>query len=70
MPTPKDQLIHILGVWFNAYRFRSFVVNQAMDKIKNVYSIITKKRITDNHIKYIFNHVIIPRIEYRTQTIV
>jgi hypothetical protein len=39
-----------------------------MDEIKNVYSIIAKKKITDKHIKYIFNHVIIPKIEYRTQT--
>jgi hypothetical protein len=39
-----------------------------MDEIKNVCSIIAKKKITDKHIKYIFNHVIIPRIEYRTQT--
>ncbi|PKK56318.1 hypothetical protein RhiirC2_872056 [Rhizophagus irregularis] len=28
---------------------------------------MAKKRITDKHIKYIFNHVIIPRIEYRSQ---
>jgi hypothetical protein len=43
IPTPKDQSIRILGVWFNAYGSRSFVVNQAMDEIKNVCSILPRK---------------------------
>jgi hypothetical protein len=66
-PTPKNDSIRVLGVWFNAFHKKSFVLNQVKTEIRNVCNVISRKRITDKHIKYIFNHIIIPRIEYRTQ---
>jgi hypothetical protein len=36
LPTPKDNSIRILGVWFNAFNKREFVLNQCINEIKTL----------------------------------
>jgi len=46
------------------------VVGQAKEEIWNLSNLMKNKRITDKHLLYILNKLIIPRIEYWTQTTV
>lgn len=71
IPVDKKGSIRILGVWFNTYNARKHVIMQVKDEIRNCCdSFILRKRLTDKQISFIFNMLIIPRIEYRIQLIV
>ncbi len=69
-PKHPSESIRILGVWFNAKNNQNFVVGQAKEEIWNLSNLMRNKRITDKHLLYILNKLIIPRIEYWTQTTV
>jgi hypothetical protein len=49
---------------------RAFVVNQVKDEVRSLTDTMSRKWITDKHMLYIYNRLIIPRIEYRSQLIV
>jgi hypothetical protein len=66
-PTPRSESIRILGVWFNTNNSRKYVKKQAYTEVSSICNTISKKLITDKHLLYIYNMVIIPRIEYKTQ---
>ncbi|CAB4443903.1 unnamed protein product [Rhizophagus irregularis] len=66
-PIRAGESVRILGVWVNLNLNTKFVLNQCKDIIRNYNRIIRKKRVTDLQMKYIYNHVIIPRIEYKSQ---
>ncbi|GBC33658.2 RNA-directed DNA polymerase from mobile element jockey-like [Rhizophagus irregularis DAOM 181602=DAOM 197198] len=66
-PIKAGESVRILGVWVNLDLNTKFVLNQCKDIIRNYNRIIRKKRVTDLQMKYIYNHVIIPRIEYKSQ---
>jgi exonuclease III len=63
---PKDSM-RILGVWFNAYDDNKFVYRQIYHEILQFAKLIKSKSITDKHMMYLFNVLIIPKIEYRAQ---
>ncbi|GET61907.1 RNA-directed DNA polymerase from mobile element jockey-like [Rhizophagus irregularis DAOM 181602=DAOM 197198] len=70
-PKGKTESLRILGVWFNIYNDNNFIKQQAFDEVKNLSNNLLKNKcITDKISSYIFNAVILPRIEYRTQTII
>ncbi|GES98355.1 retrovirus-related protein [Rhizophagus clarus] len=64
--SPKEN-IRILGVYFNVARCPKYNLRLIRDEIMNFTSMIKKKDVTDKIIRYIFNSLIIPRIEYRSQ---
>ncbi|GBC01782.1 hypothetical protein RclHR1_43290001 [Rhizophagus clarus] len=64
--SPKEN-IRILGVYFNVARCPKYNLRLIRDEIINFTSMIKKKDVTDKIIRYIFNSLIIPRIEYRSQ---
>ena len=66
-PIKPGKLVRILGVWINLDLNHKFVYNQYKDIILNYNKIIRCKHVTDLQMKYIYNHVIIPRIEYKAQ---
>ncbi|CAB5383278.1 unnamed protein product [Rhizophagus irregularis] len=67
----KTESLRILGVWFNIYNDNNFIKQQAFDEVKNLSNNLLKNKcITDKISSYIFNAVILPRIKYRTQTII
>ncbi|PKK61788.1 hypothetical protein RhiirC2_718175 [Rhizophagus irregularis] len=66
-PIKAGESVRILGVWVNLDLNTKFVLNQCKNIIRNYNRIIHKKRVTDLQMKYIYNHVIIPRIEYKSQ---
>ncbi|CAG8721784.1 11105_t:CDS:2, partial [Rhizophagus irregularis] len=70
-PVPKENSIRILGVWFNAYDDRKFVLNQCKNDILNlITNTLKRKVITDKQTAYIFNSIILSRIEYRSQVMI
>ena len=66
-PARRSESIRILGVWVNLAKERNFVVNQARDEVFNMCQSLLRKKITDKQLLYLYNMVILPRIEYRTQ---
>jgi len=65
---PKDST-RILGVWFNLNMKKKFVLQQASSEVRQLAMTIKRKvrNLTDKQSLYIFNALIIPKIEYRTQ---
>ncbi|CAH1770357.1 7707_t:CDS:2, partial [Entrophospora sp. SA101] len=66
-PKKYSESIRILGIWMNLGKKRNFIIQQAKDEVIELCNIMKKKLITDKQLLYIYNTVIIPRIEYRTQ---
>src|ERR1044072_6945150 len=66
-PAQRNESIRTLGVWINFDNNRSFIKQQALDEVRSMCNIIKRKRLTDKQLLYLFNMVIIPKIEYRTQ---
>src|SRR5438034_3916117 len=66
-PKHPSESIRIMGVSFNTKNNQNFVVGQAKEEIWNLSNLMKNKRITDKHLLYILNKLIIPRIEYWTQ---
>ena len=59
--------IRVLGVWFNLAKSRNFVIQQAKDEVICLCESIRRKKLTDKQLLYLYNMVIIQRIEYHTQ---
>jgi len=68
-PRHPNSSTRILGVWFNLNNNKRFVINQIKEEIINLSRTIKMKcnYITDKQALYIFNMLIIPKIEYRSQ---
>jgi hypothetical protein len=66
-PARRSESIRILGVWVNLNKECKFVINQARDEVFNMCETLKRKKITDKQLLYLYNMVILPRIEYRTQ---
>ncbi|CAB5372051.1 unnamed protein product [Rhizophagus irregularis] len=62
-----NQSVRILGVWINLNLDQKFVFNQCKDIIKQYNILVKRKDVTSKQLKYIFNHVILPRIDYKAQ---
>jgi len=66
-PLPTNDSIRYLGVWISLGSNKTFISKSLINEIKSAVAIMTPKRLTDKQIVYIYNSVLIPRIEYRSQ---
>ncbi|CAB5382454.1 unnamed protein product [Rhizophagus irregularis] len=67
-PTHRNRSSRFLGVWINAFNNNSHVIQQIKDEISAIIKNIScRKGITDKMMIYLFNMLIIPIIEYRSQ---
>ena len=64
-PVSPGASVRVLGVWINLKLRKSFVKSQVRNEIMKAVRVMKYKRLTDEHLLYIFNHVIVPRIDYR-----
>src|SRR2546430_4564361 len=64
-PATYRESVRILGVWINLAGHRKYVLQQARMEVLSMCNIIKRKPITDKQLLYLYNMVIIPRIEYR-----
>ncbi|GES86412.1 ribonuclease H-like domain-containing protein [Rhizophagus clarus] len=60
----------ILGVHFNIENDNRYLISKIKTEVDHLTNLMYKKKITDKHILYIFNRIIIPRIEYWSQVTV
>jgi exonuclease III/ribonuclease HI len=66
-PARTDQSVRFLGVWINLDLKMNFVKAQIKDEVTKNCLIMKRKYLTDEHLLYVHNHVIVPRISYRMQ---
>ncbi|CAJ0827291.1 5476_t:CDS:2, partial [Entrophospora sp. SA101] len=66
-PISKSESVRFLGVWINLNNRKNFVKNQIINEINKSCNMMSRKPLTDKQLIYIFNKIIIPRIEYRAQ---
>jgi len=65
--TPVDEQIRFLGVYFNINGKNSQLIAHLNSITNNAAGILSRKRSTPDHIVYIYNRVIVPRLEYLMQ---
>ncbi|CAH1768945.1 3700_t:CDS:2, partial [Entrophospora sp. SA101] len=68
--TGAKESFRFLGVWFNLDQNKKYVKNQVKQEIYKTVNIMKYKRLTDKQLVYIFNSVVLPKIEYKLQTTV
>ena len=66
-PTPQKVSVRYLGVWYNMLQGRSHVLDQVKNKLYIASDKLRRKLVTDKQMTYIFNTVLLPRIEFWTQ---
>ncbi|EXX54338.1 hypothetical protein RirG_235420 [Rhizophagus irregularis DAOM 197198w] len=59
--------MRILGVYFNIELDGNYLMFKIKNEIDHLVNLMYKKKITDKYILYIFNRIIIPRVEYWSQ---
>ncbi|GBC40443.2 RNA-directed DNA polymerase from mobile element jockey-like [Rhizophagus irregularis DAOM 181602=DAOM 197198] len=57
----------ILEVYFNIKHDGNYLMFKIKNEIDHLVNLMYKKKITDKHILYIFNRIIVPRVEYWSQ---
>jgi hypothetical protein len=62
--------LRILGVHFNIEHDEKYLLSKIKTEIDHLTNLMFKKKITDKHILYIFNRLIVPRVEYWSQVLV
>src|SRR6266498_120223 len=64
----RSTSFRFLGVWFNLNLSQKFVVDQLRTECRFFATTIKHKLLTDKQILYLYNHVLIPKLEFRAQT--
>src|SRR6266542_423921 len=71
--TIKARPVHaterVLGVWITLQRSDKFIIPQIKQEISQVCNTLKYKKVTDKQLLYVFNAVVIPRLEYRSQLV-
>jgi hypothetical protein len=62
--------LRILGVHFNIEHDAKYLLSKIKTEIDHLTNLMFKKKITDKHVLYIFNRLIVPRVEYWSQVLV
>ena len=61
-----DEPVRYLGVWVSGRKNDKFIKHQCKEEINITANRLSKKKIMSQQVIYVFNAVIIPRIEYQT----
>ncbi|GET64215.1 RNA-directed DNA polymerase from mobile element jockey-like [Rhizophagus irregularis DAOM 181602=DAOM 197198] len=57
-----------LGVWFNLSASSRFVHNQTVSMVKDMAALLSPKKLLAQHVAYLYNIVLLPRLEFRLQS--
>ncbi|EXX59544.1 hypothetical protein RirG_188130 [Rhizophagus irregularis DAOM 197198w] len=57
-----------LGVWFNLSASSRFVHNQTVFMVKDMATLLSPKKLLAQHVAYLYNVVLLPRLEFHLQT--
>src|SRR6266508_4511035 len=66
---PVNATERVFGVWITLQRSDKFIIQQIRQEISHVCSTLKYKKVTDKQLLYVFNAVVIPRLEYRSQLV-
>jgi hypothetical protein len=66
-PVSLKDSTRVLGVWINLTRSPTFVKQQLSKDISHFKQTLKFKRLTDKHLCYIYNHIILPTLGYKMQ---
>src|SRR6266540_6417449 len=66
---PVHATERVLGVWITLQRSNKFIIQQIQQEISQVCNTLKYKKVTDQQLLYVFNAVVIPRLEYRSQLV-
>ena len=65
--TETNEFARFLGIWLGEKDHKNYTIDLMTREIFQVTHALKKKKATDKQILYIFNRVLIPRLEYRSQ---
>src|SRR6266511_2744049 len=68
-PLKPKESTRILGVWLTTGKSNQHVYRQLKDEVKQCCDLLSSKIVTDKQLLYIYNAVIIPRLEFRCQLV-
>ncbi|PKB92251.1 hypothetical protein RhiirA5_445401, partial [Rhizophagus irregularis] len=57
-----------LGVWFSLSASSVFVLRQVRSMVKDMAALLGPKKLLAQHVAYLYNAVLLPRLEFRLQT--
>ncbi|EXX65475.1 hypothetical protein RirG_132910 [Rhizophagus irregularis DAOM 197198w] len=57
-----------LGVWFCLSASSRFVHNQTVSMVKDMAALLSPKKLLAQHVAYLYNIVLLPRLEFRLQS--
>ncbi|GBC15710.2 hypothetical protein RIR_jg14016.t1 [Rhizophagus irregularis DAOM 181602=DAOM 197198] len=57
-----------LGVWFSLSASSAFVLRQVRSMVKDMAALLGPKKLLAQHVAYLYNAVLLPRLEFRLQT--
>ncbi|CAB4386895.1 unnamed protein product [Rhizophagus irregularis] len=57
-----------LGVWFSISASSQFVLKQSRSMVKDMAALLGPKKLLAQHVAYLYNAVLLPRLEFRLQT--
>src|SRR6266498_1696752 len=66
---PVHATERVLGMWITLQRSDKFIIQQIKQEISQVCNTLKYKKVTDKQLLYVFNAVVIPRLEYRSQLV-
>src|SRR6266540_2676054 len=64
---PESAAERVLDVWITLSKSDKHIINQIKQEVKQLCDTLQHKLIMDKQLQYVYNAVIIPRLEYRTQ---
>src|SRR5688572_6433474 len=64
---PKHKSERILGIYINLNDSKTFTINKIKKMLHFICSNLRQKKITHDHVMYVINKVLLPRIEYLCQ---
>ncbi|GET56194.1 RNA-directed DNA polymerase from mobile element jockey-like [Rhizophagus irregularis DAOM 181602=DAOM 197198] len=65
---PLNTSFRFLGVWFSLSASSNFVLKQARSMVKDMAALLGPKKLLAQHVAYLYNAVLLPRLEFRLQT--
>jgi hypothetical protein len=63
-PLKQNESFRFLGVWFTLSLSKQFVKKQASTKYNLFANKLKNKRLTSDHLTYLHNMVLIPRLDF------
>ncbi|GBC25651.2 hypothetical protein RIR_jg41468.t1 [Rhizophagus irregularis DAOM 181602=DAOM 197198] len=65
---PLNTSFRFLGVWFSLSASSNFVLKQVRSMVKDMAALLGPKKLLAQHVAYLYNAILLPRLEFHLQT--